>query len=299
MHIIKTMLVLLTMVGLAVASFVLFHAVFTFSPCDHPLQYTIVSIDPRFNLTKDQLKEDLKQAEDVWEPLAQKNVFEYSDKAVLKISLVYDRRQALTGQITSLEDQLQSKQSTYQQMLDQYTQQSALFESRLKAYNDTVKYWNSHGGAPADQYQQLQQQKEDLHKLADAVNALGAKVNKSADQFNGEVDQLNQVTNQYNQTLSATPEEGLYSAKDNSIEIYRVKTKDELVHTLAHEMGHALGMQHVRDKEGIMYAATNTNLTPTTEDKDQLDQACAPRNWQNTLRYGLQQLKYAVPNQTQ
>ncbi|MEX2007834.1 MAG: matrixin family metalloprotease, partial [Candidatus Levyibacteriota bacterium] len=58
---------------------------------------------------------------------------------------------------------------------------------------------------------------------------------------------------------------------------------NELIHTLTHEFGHALGMQHVSSPQSIMYPYTTSFLTLAPEDLEQLAYVCRkqslPLHW--------------------
>ena len=50
--------------------------------------------------------------------------------------------------------------------------------------------------------------------------------------------------------------------------------KAKLIHTLTHEFGHAMGMEHVKNSDAIMYPSTTSKLILTDEDRQLLDYAC-------------------------
>jgi hypothetical protein len=53
-------------------------------PCQRPITYSIASIDSRFGLTKAELLNDIKKAENIWESPTNKQLFEYSPTGDLK-----------------------------------------------------------------------------------------------------------------------------------------------------------------------------------------------------------------------
>jgi hypothetical protein len=81
-----------------------------------------------------------------------------------------------------------------------------------------------------------------------------------------------------NATVSAgNVEDGRYVA-DNAgtrIYIYGFKTKADLLITLAHEFGHALGLEHVSGGDSIMSPSSDsTNLVLSPEDITELKRVC-------------------------
>ncbi len=77
------------------------------------------------------------------------------------------------------------------------------------------------------------------------------------------------------------PEEGLYEQEGSKrkISIYIDIDQDEFLHTLTHEFGHALGLDHDKDTKAIMYFQTTTNLTPSASDIAHLADTCRRRTF--------------------
>lgn len=109
---------------------------------------------------------------------------------------------------------------------------------------------------------------------SDKLNAMARSLNLSTEKYNAEVKKLNQTITDFNQTLEQRPEEGIYMGPENRIEIYFNISQDELIHTLAHELGHALSLGHVADPEAIMFAKTTRTLTLSDDDIKALNTLC-------------------------
>ncbi|MEX2013071.1 MAG: matrixin family metalloprotease, partial [Candidatus Levyibacteriota bacterium] len=88
---------------------------------------------------------------------------------------------------------------------------------------------------------------------------------------------------------------GLYDPNNNTITIYFASNYSELIHTLTHEFGHALGMQHVENSQSIMYPYTTSSVTLTPEDLEQLAYVCRkqslPLHWLMVFQEYLSQAK--------
>ena len=270
-------------------------------PCSKPLTYSIGSFDPRFGITKEDFIKDIVKAESIWEKASGKNLFEYSDAGTLKVNLVYDYRQQATDQLKKVGVSITSDKSVYDSLKikydsekQDYTNQKSILDQKIAdyttqktEYEKQVAYWNSQGGAPKAEYQTLQNQKDYLNQqmlilnqdTAD-LNALSEELNNTTNALNAVAKKLNIKVTDYNTIGSSTGEEfkeGEYvSDKDGvRINVYQFDTNDKLVRLLEHELGHAIGLNHVEDPQAIMYRLnSSTNQTPTADDIAELKRVC-------------------------
>jgi hypothetical protein len=203
----------------------------------------------------------------------------YDPKGPLKINLVYDDRQNATDTLKKLGYGITNERTSfnenkvkYDSMKASYAANKASFEKRmqayktkLSAYNATVQSLNENGGIPPDQLSDIKQQQlllnaegtnvrqaqTDLNALVDQLNALGMVLNRQAKALNVQIDQTNNVS----QSLGDEFEEGQYVSDDHgiAINIFTFDSPEELVRVLAHEFGHALGLNHVDDPSAVMY----------------------------------------------
>lgn len=265
-----------------------------YSPCDAPLAYRIGSVDERFGLTHEELQDDIEQANVLWSNAWGKKLFVYDPKAQLSISMLYDKRQSLNQEIGNLQTKLDKNKTAVNFEILDFETRSQTFKEKVAEFNKKVDYWNEKGGAPKEEFDSLTKTQSDLKKESEDLSLTAKRLNQSTSAFNSQVSQLNETVESFNSALAQRPEEGLYKGYDNSIEIYLTNSQEELVHTLAHEMGHALDMEHVLNPNSIMYKSTNTVIELSDEDISQLKFVCRERS---TLEGILIRLRLLVQKQ--
>lgn len=170
-----------------------------------------------------------------------------------------------------------SEKSSIDSEVATYENLAKAFESKLAAFNSQVSFWNNQGGAPKEEYDKLKKEEEELKAEAQRINALAKKLNLSTQNYNKQVGTLNSTIHTFKTELEKKPEEGVYRPKEQRIDIYFNINRDELIHTLAHEFGHAIGLNHIDNENAIMYAFTNKEITPVSEEITQLQKICEKR----------------------
>lgn len=267
-------------------------------PCDRPITYHLGEVDPGYGLSKEQFKSKIEKANQIWSLLVSRNLFLEEEDGALTVNLIYSERQAMMDKLNKQESNLQQgKQSLDAQVAD-YKRQQADFERKLSGFNAEIGKWNLQGGAPEDVFNRLKKQQEELKAEADRLNKLAAALNQTAEKYNINIGLFNQTAKNYNQLAAQKPEAGLYNGAVAEIDIYLTRSETELIHTLAHEMGHALGLNHVSDPNSIMYPYTNEVVVPNSQEKTSLIVYCAQKNWEivlnkieNNLREKINQVK--------
>ncbi len=250
------------------------------SICNQPRTYRIGSIDNRYNLASSDFKSFINEASRIWGSEYGENLFEYKTDGDIEINLVYDQRQFLNNQIQDLDLEVKKQQGELDPKIADFNKRTAEFNAKINKLNQDIAFWNEQGGAPAKEYEELISRQKALNQEAESLRVEARTLNQSTSQFNQQVGELNQTVENFNQQLKYKPEQGEY-IYDNGVEtinIYFDSSKEELIHTLAHELGHALDMDHNQNPESIMFPKTTTITTLSPEDINSLIDVCAKRN---------------------
>jgi hypothetical protein len=235
-------------------------------PCARPIPYALGTIDPRFRIGGDRVINDARVATAIWGQAAGKPLFVYDSSAALRINLIYDDRAENAALGQALDEQAAAQDSAraaLYAMRDRYMDGRGTYAADLTAIN-------ARGGATPDERQSMEIRRQALQALSDSVNQL-------VDAFNHRNTTLSAGVDRFNQEAGKTITAGRF-VRDTAgarIEVYKFVDDGELIRFLAHEFGHAVGLDHNGDTSSIMYALDERGHgSPSRADLASLHKLC-------------------------
>jgi hypothetical protein len=253
---------------------------FAHSACGIPIHFRLGEMDPRFGVDQATAMTALVEAGSLWQAMSGKVLFLESDHPVaMSVSFLYDQRQqaanlrrSLRGSLDHDRRQLASDEALLSQWSDRvrvateaYERAGERFRHRADQYESQVRSWNDGTGDRSEARRQrlaeegaaLKLAAEELGRELEALNADISALNRRVDDVRQRAGDVKARVAAYNAAGAEAPvESGRYSydrAQGRRIAVFRAEGYNDLVWILAHELGHALGIEHVDQPGAIMH----------------------------------------------
>jgi hypothetical protein len=274
--------------------------------CSRPIKYSLGNLDEEFNLSREELLEAIKKAEEVWEKDDDRNFFEYDPEAKFKINLIYDERQKINQEKKLLDKYFEDSEARNEEMEKEYkglekeynnltdyifkavgklNDDTYAYEMRVIDYNYGLNYKKGTKRKLKKERRDLEARRTKLIKQENYLNSLGAKMNKLAKEGKELAEEYDNKIKEFKEKYKSKEgmvfEEGNYEKNIDreSINIYAFFDIDNLIMILAHEFGHTLGIEHVDNSKSLMYFLNEKqekgdNMKLTNEDRAALNEVC-------------------------
>ncbi|MDX9913481.1 MAG: matrixin family metalloprotease [Candidatus Moranbacteria bacterium] len=267
--------------------------------CDETLYYSLGDIDPRFGISEERILNVLRGAESIWEKELNRNIFEYKEGAEFKINFVFDERQEQTIEEEKLDVQLeelaahqgdisknyQAAEADYNEAVAAYEKKVKTYEEMVNSFNEKISKWNDGGNESENTYNEFKKESDKINELKNQLEKERKNINNLATQMNGLVNKESNVIENYNDKIQTYRErfgeinefnQGEYIGM--AINIYQFHEESDLKLVLAHELGHALKLDHVDNPESTMFHLMEKqnleNIKLTEEDRSAVMNIC-------------------------
>jgi hypothetical protein len=273
-------------------------------PCERPITYHLGEIDPGFELERAAVDAALEDAVAMWEQASDEPLFRRTSGKGMSVRLVYDERQARAqqreqhrSQLASAKEELAAKREALaargrelEQAWQAYKQRQEAYEQKRAAHQAKVEAWNS------GELERTRARRERLNETGQALEAKAAtlkrrhetleqrrrSLKREREAFQDRIKGYNRRVAQSNEAAEARQgfQMGRYErdGRDRRIRVYKAVNEAELRLVLAHELGHALGIEHVSADTAVMSAAMGQanrgRQTVSSADRRALDGVC-------------------------
>ena len=272
--------------------------------CDEPLSYRIGTIDPRFDISDEEVKEAMQVASSLWSEAIDRPLAYYAEDGDIEIDFIYDERQELAVGEMRFREQIESEQirtdqiqREYENRRDRFERESAEYErlanqvkQEINELNNWVRKHNGSEELTEQERRHFEQKKRDVERMQErlkneknVLDRLADEINNYVDRLNSRIEESNTLIDQYNEDYAG--ENRFTKATYRNLNVGGVITvnqflnKRDLYLVLAHELGHALGLKHGSDPASIMYSQMGGQeiypiIQLTTEDKRAIAEVC-------------------------
>ncbi|MEX0662801.1 MAG: matrixin family metalloprotease [Balneolaceae bacterium] len=275
------------------------------TPCENPLTYRFGEIDTRFGITEEEVKQAMNSASTLWANAMDRPLAVFDEEGDVIINLVYDNRQEMVDGELRFRGRIQSEQTLTDQLQDEYDRKKREFDQQSEKYvelarrttaklnelNRWVREKNESGGIREDELENFEQQKTEVEQMQtevlrgrESLDRQANEINRLSDRLNRRIDDKNKLIDEYNEEFAGEnrfAKATFQRVGDGGvITVNQFMSKSELPLLMAHELGHALGLDHVSNPRSVMHGQMGgQQIDPivhlTNEDQEAIQSRCS------------------------
>lgn len=254
--------------------------------CQSPLGWRLGRLDPAFNLTETQAIRLISRAAEMWNHATGKELLRHDPVQGFTIDFQFDARQQqllkqrlLQRNLARYDDAISPGLQSLPEKFAELEQKVAEFNRQKSQLQQQISQFQPTANNAAVQRRQLEQQQQSLSREADWLEQQRQQLLRDQDYLNETIRQRNELLQTAAEPVAAVPfEVGLMTIKQQQrqMTIYAFSSETDLIATIAHEFGHAFGLDHTAEPDSIMYYQLSTQQQQlTTADL---------RAWQSTCQ---------------
>lgn len=217
------------------------------------------------------------KVEMLWSEALTRPLLSYSDSGQVAIHLIYSKEQQktreerqLSNRIELNKQQFNIREREYKRLSHNYEKQQKDLKGLLSIYNKKVDNLNDtfsklkKDGISKNEKHAIKRKERQINNLKYRLDQKHAGLESLRKRLNQKTEQLKKLSRKTNELVSAYNEkfsdsrkfhQGQFTKRDDQqvVKIFQFGNSLELKAVLAHEMGHALGLNHVENEESVMY----------------------------------------------
>jgi chaperonin cofactor prefoldin len=271
--------------------------------CHEPLTWRIGKIDARFGIDAEALIQLMEEAAALWSDAAGTPLVEYDPNGQVTVNLFYsdqqrftDNKESLLNEIKTLRQrfyaqqlQFQTRSSEHQRLIRKFNRLQQQYNESVDAHNNIMMRANGNGFMSDTDDRKVKEIKQRVSQLDKKLQPIRNEIQSEeeslielSEELNSLADQVNEMLFRYRDRYDTwkTFHQGAYFKAGNQkkINIYSFQHLSELKLILAHELGHALGIEHVSSPGSVMHhmadAAQGEQLQLSNADINALMNLC-------------------------